>query len=264
MEGQTIQEDFTIEVAVDRPELVAEMRFLLDGVPLGILSSPPFSISLDVSSLLKGSHTLTVTVRDAVSVERSEIVTFAMPSAGGPPSIVLTDGKEESWLSTALKGATQHPAVLLGIALFAFGIVGSVREVVIKITGTRCPICGLTYRSKGGCPHCLGNASNPRRPLGQMLVASKLITPNELSTSLADSLAQNRRLGEILVEKRLLTDDALAQGLSIQQRRGILALRRDAVAFLIEAEASDRLGPFLYPVILALAVCLLLLQYSTP
>ena len=94
-----------------------------------------------------------------------------------------------------------------------------------------------------------------------MLIVSKFITSNELSTSLADSLAQNRRLGEILVEKRLLTEDALAQGLRIQQKRGIFALRRDAMAFLIEAEASDRLGPFLYPIILALAVWLLLLQY---
>ncbi|OGO05924.1 MAG: hypothetical protein A2Y60_00205 [Chloroflexi bacterium RBG_13_54_9] len=263
VEGQRIQDDFSVEVGVNQPELVAEMQLLLDGISLRKLSSPPFSVPVEVSSLLKGSHMVTVVVRDAFGVEKSKCVTFTIPGAGDASSVTSTDGEAESRWTATLKGVTQHPVVPLGMALFAFGIVGLVREVVIKITGTRCPICGLTYRNKGGCPHCLGSASNPRRPLGQMLVVSKLITPNELSASLADSLAQNRRLGEVLIEKGLVSEGALAQVLRMQQKRATFASRRDGVAYGNEAEASSGLGLIFYPIILAIGVLLLLLfQYN--
>jgi Ca-activated chloride channel family protein len=265
-EGQKLEEDFSIEVAVNQPQMVAEMAFLLDGIFIHKLSSPPYSVPIEISSLLKGSHTITVTVRDAFGVEKSKRVTFTIPGAGEPspstPSAQTT--AEPRWLS-ALKGVARHPSLPVGVALSILGVGGLVREIVTKVRGTRCPICGLTYRDKGGCPRCLGHASNPRRPLGQMLVWSKLITPNELSSSLADSLAQNRRLGEVLVEKGLLSEDALTKALRMQQKRSTFATRRDGVAYGEQAKAKGNLGLIFYPVILCIGVLLLLLfQYNIP
>ncbi len=263
VEGQNIEEDFSIEVEVNEPQLVTEMGFLLDGISIRKLSSPPFSVPLKLSSLLKGSHTLTVTVRDALGVEKSKRLTFAIPGADDGSAIILPDGEAESRWTEIVEGVTENPVVPLGVVLFAIGMVGSVAEVAVRVRGTRCPICGRTYRERGGCPRCLGSASNPRRPLGQMLVASKLITPNELSGSLADSLAQNRRLGEVLIEKGLLSEDALAKVLRMQQKRATVASRRDDVAYGDEAGTHGKIGLILFPCVLAIgALLLLLFQYN--
>ena len=96
-----------------------------------------------------------------------------------------------------------------------------------------------------------------------MLVGSKLITPNQLSSSLADSLAQNRRLGEVLVEKGLLSEGNLTRVLRMQQKRATFASRRDDAAYKNEAKAKSNLGLIFYPIILCIGVLLLVLfQYN--
>lgn len=263
IDGQPIEDDFNIEVQVNQPQLVAEMDFQLDGVSVRKLSSSPFSIPVKLSSLVKGSHTITILVRDAFGVEKSKRITFVIPGAGSSSVTSTADGKAGSRWFSVLDSATSHPTLPIGLVFAISGVVGVAREVIIRARGTRCPICGLTYREKGGCPRCLGSASNPKRPLGQMLVTSKLITSNELSSSLADSLAQNRRLGEVLVEKGLVHEDDLTNVLRIQQKRGTYASRRDGVAYGNEAKASSKVGLIFYLILLGIGGLLLLLfQYN--
>ena len=262
--GQEVREDFTIEVEVNQPQLVAEMQFLLDGISIRKVSSPPFSVPLGVSALLKGSHTITVVVRDASNVEKSKQVTFTVPDGGDYSSVIGTEGDkvEPRWIST-LRDLARHPSLPAGLALFTFGMVGLVKELVTKFRGTCCPICGIWYRDKEGCPHCLGRASSPKRPLGQMLVGSKLITSAELSSSLADSLAQNRRLGEVLVDKGLLSGDTLAEALHMQQKRATFGSRRDSAAYGNQTKGSGKVGLISYPILLCVGVVLVLLsQYN--
>jgi len=52
---------------------------------------------------------------------------------------------------------------------------------------------------------------NERKPLGDLLLDSELITPEILSEALAASRVSNKRLGETLVEMGAITEQKLLE-----------------------------------------------------
>lgn len=55
-----------------------------------------------------------------------------------------------------------------------------------------------------------------RRNLGEILIESKLITPEQLQEALAIQEAEKKRLGEILIEKEWLTEEQMLKALALQ------------------------------------------------
>ncbi len=75
----------------------------------------------------------------------------------------------------------------------------------------------------------------PQKKLGEMLVESGLLAPDQLDRSLQEARRLHKRLGEYLVEQRLLTAEDLASTLSIQLKLPIIDLKRQPV----QPEALD-------------------------
>jgi MSHA biogenesis protein MshE len=68
-----------------------------------------------------------------------------------------------------------------------------------------------------------------RLRLGDMLVAERVITPEQLTVSLADQKRTGRRLGRILIEDGLTTQEAIARALAQQLRVPYIDLTPDLV-----------------------------------
>jgi type IV pilus assembly protein PilB len=67
---------------------------------------------------------------------------------------------------------------------------------------------------------------NERKPLGDLLLDSELITPEILSEALAASRASGKRLGETLVEMGALTEQKLLEVLEFQLRIPLVSLSK--------------------------------------
>ncbi|NLN46440.1 MAG: Flp pilus assembly complex ATPase component TadA, partial [Clostridiaceae bacterium] len=67
---------------------------------------------------------------------------------------------------------------------------------------------------------------NERKPLGDLLLDSELITPEILSEALAASRVSNKRLGETLVEMGALTEQKLLEVLEFQLRIPLVSLSK--------------------------------------
>jgi hypothetical protein len=88
-----IGDTITVEASVDALKGVDAVDFLLDGVSLGRVTSPPYRIAFDSSEYGVGGHVFTVEVTDTSGYsERSE---FAMNLQPAPPKLFLPT---ETWL----------------------------------------------------------------------------------------------------------------------------------------------------------------------
>lgn len=85
---QSVQGSLEVTVSASDNDRVTAVEYRLDGQVVATSSKPPFTVTLDISSLSPGEHTLQAMARDAAgNVSLSQTVTFAVESiVAGPPS----------------------------------------------------------------------------------------------------------------------------------------------------------------------------------
>ncbi|MDH2904580.1 MAG: hypothetical protein PXZ08_11640, partial [Actinomycetota bacterium] len=77
-------------------------------------------------------------------------------------------------------------------------------------------------------PPIVNNGQSTKR-LGEQLIGSRLITPEQLEAALAEQTVSGGRLGEVLVRMGVLTEQALAHALAAFFGFDVADLRRDNV-----------------------------------
>lgn len=88
-----VGDQITVEASIQALKGVASVDFLLDGVSLGQVTTPPYRITFDSGEYGPGAHVFTVEVTDTSGYrERSE---FAMNLQPAPPRLLLPT---ETWL----------------------------------------------------------------------------------------------------------------------------------------------------------------------
>ncbi len=121
--------------------------------------------------------------------------------------------------------ARRHPTALMIAESLALGP-GDVSSLLDDMVSK-----GLVLRRTDGAGEAFYAPSPSQQRLGQMLVSTELLTPEQLDEALAEQAKTGERLGQILVKRGFITKQALGETLSAQ--------RGAPYANLMTAELSD-------------------------
>ena len=122
-------------------------------------------------------------------------------------------------------------------------------EAGVRRRGFRPPEAFLKYNIRvyeplsAGCAMAVTTAERPRKiRIGDLLIANKIISQEQLNTALADQKKSGRKLGRVLVENGFLSEDQLLNFLSQQLNIPYIDLKRfnykaEVVRLIPEAHA---------------------------
>ncbi|HEY2556778.1 MAG TPA: galactose oxidase-like domain-containing protein [Diaminobutyricibacter sp.] len=112
--GATVSGTVTVSAAASDDVGVASVAFTLDGSPLGaVLTSAPYSLPWDTTSVVGGSHTLVATARDAAGNTGTSAPITVTVSNAADPSVVGSWGPVVPWPEVSIHAALTNTGKIL-------------------------------------------------------------------------------------------------------------------------------------------------------
>ncbi len=112
--GATVSGTVTVSAGASDDVGVASVAFTLDGSPLGaVLTSAPYSLPWDTTSVVGGSHTLVATAKDAAGNTGTSAPITVTVSNGADPSVVGSWGPVVPWPEVSIHAALTNTGKIL-------------------------------------------------------------------------------------------------------------------------------------------------------
>ncbi len=122
--GATVNGTLTLAASATDDVGVADVTFAVDGVPLSIDATSPYSASWDTTKATNGSHTLTATAKDSAGQTKSASVTVTVNNTDTPPTVQITAPANGTTVSSNVT-LTAIAADDKGVASVAFLVNGT-------------------------------------------------------------------------------------------------------------------------------------------
>jgi hypothetical protein len=104
--GATVSGQTTVTASASDNVGVVEVTFMVDGLSVGSVGVPPYSLVWASTSVPDGSHTITAVARDAAGNSASSAAVAVTVSNSSPPQTTVTNLTRPTISGSAVRGAT--------------------------------------------------------------------------------------------------------------------------------------------------------------